>query len=284
MDITCLLSAVLFFTANLLLLIYYGKERQRDHFDITKYQNLNVQTIKDEWDWRIEHRPQYLAAGFINALAWFVFCFPMIQLCWILSLRGTKSLWLHVTIGVMSLSGSLTEWISRFLFIGSSMATEMLYKKFALDNWISTNDGIGYKVLEVSYIIVSGLTWFIDAFEWLAIFVIMLFVHISVRRWRVFDETSFGPCWNAVGLFIALLSLLDFVAEVLRLDGFTIFSPIALWYGTVNRLILIPYWLIVLGRSLPYAQLKLNESSPPTINGGDGNGDGPMTTSAPNGA
>ena len=280
MDLTCLLSAILFFVANLLFLIYYGKESQRAHFDIDNYKDLNTQLIQDEWDWRIKHRPQYLAAGFLNALAWFTFCFPLIQLAWILSMRGTKSLWLHVTIGVLALAGSLTEWISRFLFIGSSLATQLLYKKFTLNNWISENDGIGYKVLEVTYIAVSGLTWFIDAFEWLAIFVIMVLIHVSVRRWRLFDQSSFGGCWNAVGLFIALLSLLDFIAEVLRLDGFIIFSPIAIWYGTVNRLILLPYWLFVLGRSLPYAQLKLIETMGAPNTNAAVNG----VTAAPNGA
>ena len=264
MDFTCLLAALLFFTGNLILLVYYVNESNREHFQIELYKDLNPQQIKDEWAWRIEHRAPYLAAGLINGLAWFFISFPLIQLAWILSHRGTRSLWMHIAIGVLALAGSVTEWISRFLYMGSSMATQMLVNKFQLDNWIGqTNDGIGWRVLEVTHVVVSGLIWFIDAFEWLAIFFIMTLVHVSVRRWRSWDAGSFGACWNAVGLFIALLSLLDFVAEVLRLDGFQTFADIAFWYASVNRLLLIPYWLIVLGRSLPYAALRLSHSGNP---------------------
>lgn len=227
MDITCVLAALFFFTGNLILLIVYAKENGRDHFDLTQYKDLNPDYIQEEWKFRVQHRAPYLAAGLINGLAWFCLAFPLLQLCWILSLRGTHRIGLHVTVAILTLCGSFTEWISRFLYIGSSMATQLLVKEFELDHWysINSNDGIGWRVLEVTHIVTSGLIWFIDAFEWLALFCIMTLLHISIRNWRTLDTTeSFGGCWNAVGLFIALLSLLDFAAEFLRLDGFKTFG------------------------------------------------------------
>ena len=104
-----------------------------------------------------------------------------------------------------------------------------------------------------------GLTTFVDAFEWIIMFVMLVMIHVSVRRWRATDDVTFGAAWNSVGLFIALLCLLDFVAEILRLDGVRVFGQIAFWYAAVNRLVLIPMWLILLGWRLPYASLKLNE-------------------------
>lgn len=261
MDLTCLLAAILFFTGNTLLLVFYAKEAKRAHFDEELYHALDPTYLQQEWAFYSQYRGQWLSAGIINGLAWFFFTFPMVQLAWILSHRGSQSLWLHVAIAILALIGAFTEWISRFLYMGAAMAMRLLVDDFNLDNWISanSNDQIGWRALEVTHIVVRGLILYIDSFEWICLFFIMVFVHVSVRQWRVFDGITFGACWNSLGLFIGLLSILDFVSEILRIDGFQIFGPIAFWYGSVNRLILIPLWLIILGRRLPYAVLKLNE-------------------------
>jgi hypothetical protein len=261
MDITCLIAALLFLTGNTLLMVFYLKESQRDYFDMKTYLTLDPDYLIKEWGFIESHRPKWLSAGIINGLAWFFFAFPMIQLAWILSQRGSKRIWMHVCIALLTLTGALTEWLARFLYIGSSMAMQMLTTKFNLDNWITedSNDRIGWRTLEVTHVVVRGLILYIDAFEWICLFFIMIFVHISVRQWRVKDVDTFGACWNSLGLFIGLLSILDFVTEVLRLDGFMLFGPIAFWYGIVNRCILIPTWLIILGLRLPYAANKLTD-------------------------
>eukprot|EP00980_Cylindrotheca_fusiformis_P012331 scaffold3020_cov118-Cylindrotheca_fusiformis.AAC.1 len=261
MDITCILAALLFFIANLLQIIYYGLESTREDKEETAT-TLDHEDIEAEWNWRIEHKPQLLAAGIMNAIAWFFFAFPMIQLAWVLSQRGAKSLWLHVAIALLVLAGSFTEWISRFMFIGSSMATELLVTQFNLDTWAYPEDGVGWRALEVTHIITTGLIAFIDAFEWIALFFILLFVHVSVKRWRVYDDTTFGACWNVLGLFISLLSLCDFVAEVLRVvDGTMVYADIAFWYSGINRLVLMPLWLLILGCQLPAAAAKSKETA-----------------------
>lgn len=261
MDITCLLAALLFVTGNCILLAFYAQEAKREHFDYDLYLTLDPTYIQTEWAWIIATRPKWMSAGIINGLAWFFFAFPMIQLAWILSQRGAKSLWMHIAIALFALVGAFTEWISRFLYIGASMAMQMLVEKFNLSNWISanSNDDIGWRTLEVTHIVTRGLISFIDAFEWICLFFIMTFIHISVRRWRTHDAVTFGACWNSLGLFIGLLSILDFVAEILRVDGFKIFGPIAFWYGAVNRLLLMPLWLIILSVRLPYAAMKIHE-------------------------
>jgi hypothetical protein len=72
---------------------------------------------------------------------------------------------------------------------------------------------------------------------------------------------------------VALFSLLDFVAEILRLVGFSTFGKIAFWYSSVNRLLLLPGWLLLLGCRLPVAGMKLNQYNaqarrgPPSVNG-----------------
>ena len=256
----CVLAALLFMAGNALLITYYVREFNRPHFDYDTYVSLDPDMIQQEWDFRIAHRPKYLAAGILNALAWFFFMFPIIQLAWILSQGGSKWISLHIGIGLLTMAGSFTEWISRFLYIGTTMATELLVTQFNLDSWITTDDQIGWRSLEVTHIVTYGLVTFIDAFEWILLFVIFTLIHISVKRWRrQVDSTTFGACWNALGLFVALFSLLDFVAEILRLVGFSTFGKIAFWYSSVNRLLLLPGWLLMLGCRLPVAGMKLNQ-------------------------
>ncbi|KAL3902950.1 MAG: hypothetical protein SGARI_005598 [Bacillariaceae sp.] len=254
----CVLSALLFMAGNALLITYYVREFNRPHFDYDTYVSLDPDMIQQEWDFRIEHRPKYLAAGILNALAWFFFMFPIIQLAWILSQGGSKWISLHICI-------------------------ELLVTQFNLDSWITTDDQIGWRSLEVTHIVTYGLVTFIDAFEWILLFVIFTLIHISVKRWRrQVDSTTFGACWNALGLFVALFSLLDFVAEILRIIGFSTFGKIAFWYSSVNRLLLLPGWLLLLGCRLPVAGVKLNQynaqarQGPPSASMQNGESEGAM--------
>lgn len=264
MNLLCLLSALLFVVGNSLHIAFYVSEYQRQHFDYDAYTQLDPEYLQLEWTFRIENRPKFLAGGLINALAWFFLMFPLTQLAWVLSQRGNSRIALHMAIALLTLTGSFTEWISRFLYIGVSMAAELVATDFNLNNWISTNsnDEIGWRALEVTHIVTYGLVGFIDAFEWLVLATILVLVHISVRRWRnTVDGTTFGFCWNALGLFIACFCILDFVAEVLRLDGFRQFGQVAFWYSSVNRLVFIPTWLVILAIKLPYASVKMNQAT-----------------------
>eukprot|EP00934_Nitzschia_sp_Nitz4_P008533 Nitzschia sp. Nitz4//scaffold45_size130396//103795//104607//NITZ4_003468-RA/size130396-processed-gene-0.200-mRNA-1//1//CDS//3329552455//8523//frame0 len=262
MNLPAVLSALLFFTANLMIIIYYAKDKHRD-FDFDTYKTLDPDYIQEQWDFRMDHRAKWFIASILNTCAWFFFCFPMVQFSFVMSRRGSTSLGLHVAIAILTVFGSFTECMSRFLYMGAEMSTKMLVQDFNLDNWISDNsdDKLGWRCLEVTHIIVRGLILLVDSFEWIAIFFIMVLVHISVRRWRLVDHETFGAAWNSLGLFIGLLALLDFCAEVAQLDGFGVFRKIAFWYSMVNRLVLLPLWLLVLGWKLPYAAMKLNEGN-----------------------
>lgn len=261
-DFTCIVTAALFFASNLMIIIFLAKEYRRIHFDQDAYKELDPEYIKLEWDFRNRHSGFFLSAGIINAAGWFFFCFPLIQLSWVLSQRGSKFIGLHVGIGVLAMFGAFTEWISRLMYIGAVGGSSILSQQFNLSNWLSngTEDDIGWRALEVTHVVIHGIVTLVDAFEWLAIFFIMILVHVSLRKWRTIDAGTFGGCWNSMGLFIGLLAFLDFVAEVLRLDGFRLFGPIVFAYSTINRCILLPIWLIMLGFKLPYAAMKLSQA------------------------
>ncbi len=266
MNFMCLLSALCFIVGNAITIVYYYQEYQRPHFNYNEYIELDPTYIQKEWEFRNEARPLYISAGVINTFAWFFFMFPIVQLAWILSQGGTKWISVHVSITILVLTGSLTEWISHVLYIGSSMTSALLSSQFNLDNWVSTDtsnpDEIGWRTLEITHIVTFGLVSIIGAIEWLLLAIIMFLIHASIKRWqRNVDSTTFGAGWNALGLFIGLMCILEFVTEVMRLVGFKYFAQIAFWYSSVNRIILIPVWLLILGCRISYASLKLNQQA-----------------------
>lgn len=261
MDLICLLAAILFWVANLLKLIYLGRERVRG-FNWMEYKQLDPDYIKEEWDFKIKARPHLVATSVLSMLAWLVLSIPMLQLAYALNQQrgpGTsRSVWLHTAIVVLTLGGALTEWIGNFLYLGSTLSMEMLVTQFNLQTWMrgQVNDEVGWRSLELVNFALRGMVFWVDAFEWISLFFIMVFTFVAVKRYRAIDPEIFGAAWNGVGLFLGLLCLLEFVTEVLRSVNWRIFSQLALWYGTLNRLILLPFWLMYLGFRLPYALQK----------------------------
>lgn len=275
MDITCIVSALLFFTGNLLRLIFFGKERRRD-FSWEEFTELDVGTIKKEWKFRIGNKNHLLASSIINSIAWFVLCFPLLQLAYALSQQrgvgASRSVWLHVGIVVLTLGGAFTEWIGNFLYIGSTIACEVMVNDFDLDRWLPAtggsqgNDYLGWKALEVAYFGIRGMQFWVDAFEWMALFLIMVFVFVSVRRYRVLDPAAFGSVWNYLGLLVGVVALGDFVSEVLRITNFGLFSQISFGIGVANRLVLLPAWLIMLSFRLPTAFAGFDSEQKQNVN------------------
>lgn len=262
----CLLSALCFIVGNSLTIAYYAKEFRRAHFNYEDYVDLDPGYLEMEWGFRILSRPLYISAGVFNTFAWFFLMFPVAQLAWILSQGGTRWISVHVSIAILILTGSLTEWISHVLYIGSSTTTSLLVKQFNLNNWITTDtenpDGIGWRATEITHIVSFGLVSIIGAIEWIILSIVMMLIFASVRRWQsTVDQTTFSPLWNALGMFISLMCVLEFVTEILRLNGMKYFAEIAFWYSAFLRIILFPLWLLILGSRLSYASLKLNQQA-----------------------
>ncbi len=104
----------------------------------------------------------------------------------------------------------------------------------------------------------SGLTLWINAFEWISIFCIMVILFFTIRSenkyhsyGRTINSQTFGMKWASLGLVIGLLGLLEFVADLLRLRSWWTYFKISLVVRSMNMLVLVPVYLIVLGRQLP---------------------------------
>lgn len=255
---TAFVAAALFWIGNMLRLVFLGMDsnNEKDY----NLQQLEPLSIQQEWIFRITIKPYLLSSRVLNSLAWFVFCFPLFQLAYVLHTQkgsSSSSMWIHCGIVILALGGTCLEWIGMILYIGSTLACEYMVNEFNLTSWTEDgDDNLGWKSLEVAYFVIRGMKLWVDAFEWIVLYFIMGLVHEGVRRYRAIDpdQIAFEAPWNALGLIVGILALMDFVAEILKVTSdFELLSEVAYWYGTVNRLILMPAWLAGLGVRLPHA-------------------------------
>lgn len=254
MDFTCILSTVLFVVSNLLGFSYFHRYRSTFHSSHEERESyylnmtaLEPEFIKDHWEHRIDNYFFELSSGILNAMAWMVFCLPILQVAWLQSRRGTHLISVHVAIGALALGGSITELISRLMFIGATSTGNWLAKDFNLSSWTGegTTDDIGWRVLEMITIVTRGFLLWIDAAEWLFLSAIFTLLYVST-----FSAGVFSRGWARLGMLIALLAFVDFSSEVLRLKSWMTFSLVAVLISWVSRLLLMPIWLLWLGRQL----------------------------------
>ena len=254
MDITCLLSAACFITGGAILIAYQVKERNKEHFDYGLFTLLDPTYIQQDWEFRRDNQALEMAGGFINAFAWLLLAIPMVQTSVILSRGGTRKLSLHMFIGVLIISGCAMEFLARFMHLGQANWGAWLSNEYNLENWATTTSGdnIGWRVLETSHLVTFGTVIWIDSFEYLCLGFALVLLYASVN-----SLPSGGPMISrslaGFGLFIGLFSLADFVAGVLRLEDWSTFRVLTLLISVINQLVLLPIFLLVLGRQLPQA-------------------------------
>merc|ERR1712025_1468970 len=100
----------------------------------------------------------------------------------------------------------------------------------------------------------------VDAVEWICLGAIFTLTFFSVVGWRKEDQSTFGAKWNALGLFLGFLAVIEFALMLVGVEGSGIAWLFFSLYSALCRLILIPLWLIILGFQLPQASSKHFES------------------------
>ena len=224
---------------------------------------MDPEFIQQEFDFREETRGLEIAAAVLNAIAWFSLIAPMFQVAWLLSNRGRRQLSSCCMICALAIGGSVAEFLSTLMFIGGSNAAEWLAKDFNLDNWLSSsgNDNIGWRVVEISNILLHGTRLWVDAIEWIFLYLIMTLIFVANLTYYDTSLSTgsgstrlFSMRWAGFGLFAAAFCIVDFAAEVLRFEDWRTFSQIAFVTSVVLRVFLLPIWLLGLAMTLPTVQ------------------------------
>ena len=251
MDKTCIVAAALFALSSVLSVVKLALFNQSAHFDFDQFKNLETTFIISEWEWRRDHRAIDNASGWLNAIAWFFLCIPLLQVVWLQSMKSPRMLSAQVATVILAVGGAIMELTSLLMYIGTNNAMDWVSETFNLDLWVdgsTTADGIGWKTLEVIHIAAKGLTVWVGAMEWLFLSIIFALLFISTLSG---SDRLFSIRWAYLGLFMAGTCLLIFMATILESNYWWTSSAVHGIFYTINHVILFPVWLIWLGKQLP---------------------------------
>lgn len=264
--ILCCICAILFWVNNAIEIIVGAQRSTKWSMDKEDYKQLLPNYIVDDWLNKADTKSLELASGFLKGIFWILFCLPIIEMAWILSKGGKRNMVWNSGIMLFTLGGIWTKWFTSIFWNGMYISFHQIATYFNLEDWLNQatasqydidgEDGIGWRALEVNYIISRGLVWIVNAVEWICLAAIFSFTFVSVFYWRKEDDTSFGAKWNSLGLFIGLLALVEFASEMVGFEGYYVAWIFVVLYAALNRLILIPVWIIILGFQLPKANTK----------------------------
>jgi len=249
----CLISALCFLIANAMNIAMDVKNARffMGNDDIySKMISLDETFVRKSWAHRSDVFLLERLGSVFNLFGWLFFVVPVQQLAWGLSLGGKRLVGNHVSMVVFALVGCFTEILSRLLSIGSWGTMNWISKNFTLTNWTNNggydDDDVGWKTLEILYRIMHGLIFYIDAFEWICLFFVMILFYTSLATYDK-RHRPLGLGFGRVGLVIAFLSFLDFAANLLQVESWKVFAPMVLLLTIVNTCILLPLWLVWLG-------------------------------------
>jgi len=255
-DPACLIAAILFVVSDIIMMTEHLSFRRSQHFNFKSWKSLDPEYIRASWESRLSSHVVITIGGLLGAAAWFALCVPVLNAAWVLSCGGKRKVAVHSLVCVLAMGGSVTELTANLLLVGAGNVGNWIAKAFNLDDWTGegSGDGMGWRVLELTQLFAHGLIIWVDAIEFLAIFGIMVLLFLSVRAEGA--DPTFSRCWSILGLVIGLLSLFDFLAAIMRLQNWRVYSFISLTITILNAMILLPSWLLVLGCQLPKARAK----------------------------
>jgi len=260
MDVTCLLTVVFRLTSDVLRIVQFAKRMNSNNiaFSQENMYALNPTYLQSQWESRSFALDT--TAAIFSALSWLFLCIPILQISWFLSGGGKRGIASFTMVVVLAVTGSLCELISSLMVVGANSALNWISTDFELEEWDLVNnqpDGTGWKVLEMIRLCMTGMLLWIDSFEWICLFGILTLLAIKVRSEnKNVQEGSavFGNKWAALGLAIGLFSIFEFITEIMRMWNWQLFASVSKIISAINLIILLPIWLIVLGRQLPIAR------------------------------
>merc|ERR1712150_218394 len=121
---------------------------------------------------------------------------------------GKRMFGLHISIAALALGGSMSELLGHLMTIGFNNAVKWVVSRFNLDNWgVSETgvDGMGWRVVEVLQVMGNGIVLWVDAFEWVALALITLFIALSIRS-DAKEGSVFTPYFSGLSVVVALAS------------------------------------------------------------------------------
>jgi len=271
MEITCLVSAITFFVANLISMSveWANTKLLQSHWDRALFRSLDGNYLWQWWYHRNTLAGWEVFSGFLCAMSWVLLAIPIVQVAYAASKAGKRKLWLHISMACLAIAGCTTEFIARLLNIGVWLSSRWIAGSFELKNWSNGDeeDYTGFKVLEIVYQVAGGATMWIDSFEYFALFGIFF---LNFWSFYSLNADQRHPLTYGISLVLAVFCFCDGLFLFMRLMNWGLFTFLASTFTVINRLILIPAWLLIMSRWLPTALQVVAEQQEPSPTPKDG--------------
>mmetsp|Transcript_32832 Transcript_32832/g.50218 ORF Transcript_32832/g.50218 Transcript_32832/m.50218 type:complete len:279 (+) Transcript_32832:98-934(+) len=255
------ISALLLLASNGIKISILFKSYAVFEFSVKKWQAMRTEYLEALREARSDARPLLTALSVVNLFSWFFLGLLLIQVAWILSRGGKRKVGMHTFLGVTAVAAAFIEIMGQLMIAGREQMTRFFLSNFEINKWLTQGsefDYIGDKAYEVCYIMVDGLMMWIDAFEWFALFMITFVIMISTHS---MTQPPLSQAWAAFGMMVGSLSFVDVLANLLRLGDFATFQVVAGLISVLNTVLLLPIWVLWLGRQLATTQM------PPVVKG-----------------
>jgi len=258
LNCACISSAFCFIVSNALgiaVIVERAVRRQdgnrsgsgsgNSNYFYSKMTSLDSDFIERQWMHRRDIAPLDQTSHIFNAFAWLFFLTPILQLAWALSRGGKRKIGIHTAIAGFALIGCTTEILSRLLLFGGWGSASWIADSFVLTGWSSSggdnDDTIGWKTLEIIYTIMNGMLLWVDAFEWICLFVIMILIYFSIGTQH---NCGLSLGFGRLGLSIAFFCVLDFASDLFKFEDWRTFQRLTIGSTILNTCILLPLWLL----------------------------------------
>jgi len=267
MDVASFTAGITFFMANFFVMLVRKFQimtmNLQSDFSSVDFYGLDGPYLRLWWVHRRELAYYTVTGGFFQAISWALFLIPIFQVIYIMSNGGKRKMWLHTTMGCLALSGCITQLVSRLIRMGVYNTANWINMQFNVRDWGTRSDGerdwYGIKVLEMVYQIAGDMTQWSEACTYLILFGIFVLNFISVRTLNAELYQTLGIRLAGLGLFIAMLCFIDAMFLMLRWQDWNFFTQLASSLTVINRVFLIPIWVIILSFRLPGALSLMEE-------------------------
>ena len=109
-------------------------------------------------------------------------------------------------------------------------------------------DGIGWKSLELFRMTMDGVLYWMASVEFLFLAAIFAIIFIAAKR---SNTQIFTRQWASLSLLLSVLFVFEFIANMLTLHDLRAWKDIGIVVGGLNRMVLLPIWLLHVGSILP---------------------------------
>ena len=262
-DLQCALCAVLFVLSNLCRLVQNsGAGGARPDFDIDKWEALDVPFLREMWAWRLRVRGWEAAAGVLGAAGYVLLLPPVVTFCVASSHGGKRMLSAHVSIACLFGAAAVCAALDTLMTLGAVGTADWIADDFDLDFGTGSDlnathyggGGYGWKVLEITWLTTQGNFVWVDPAVWLMLGVALARIHAVVAANAAGAPSPFSRRWARLGLVVAGFCVLEFTLECLRWASWGAFMFAAIGLAAFNSLVLLPVWVVWLGKLLAAAE------------------------------